>query len=719
MRLRRSTGRALHHALHFDPGARLLRATALGMITVLGTYAWSLWIENRAGLYVDSVVQAVVISSAFARVQRVHDRTDRLIACLVLPCAAAGGMQLTALIRDHPDAGDVLFTLGVAASVWVRRFGLRATRAGTLVVLPLVAVLVVPGGAPAQGYAPTGWAALTALFAVAWGTAVTWIGHRTGLVPRPPSAAVATMPVPDRPGLRAGTRMALQSTAALGTAFALGRVLWPDHWTWVVLTAFLVGSGARSRGDVLVKGVWRTLGAAAGTVVAGAVAGSFPPHSDTVVVIIFSVLAAATWLRELSYAYWAGCVTAVLSLLYDWFGQDAGSLLDTRLAGIAVGAVLGIAASWLVLPIRTSGTVRSRTAAALAGLGEVLSADPHDTRAVRVTQARFLFRLEQLRLAAAPLRVAESLPVPSALAARWRKRGLAILAAPVALGRCAEPLGAYATAVTRAPDAVATDPDLSRRHQEVAAHGLAVRRAIGRRPAPATSGDVTVLAPAEGTPLDPTDGTTPAPVRGTTVDPTNDSTLDPTDGRTVDRVDGTTLDPTDGTTPAPVRGTTADPTNDSTLDPTDGRTVDRVDGTTLDPTDGTTPAPVRGTTADPTNDSTLDPTDGRTVDRVDGTTLGPSGATSPAAAPAQGGRSDPAAPLGSGRTSDRSAGVCPSAAAPTGPRTPAVVTRSPEVTTAHAALDAISLQLDALTELFGHPPTVSAPPPVPAPAASG
>ncbi|SES05323.1 hypothetical protein SAMN04487983_102941 [Streptomyces sp. yr375] len=35
----------------------------------------------------------------------------------------------------------------------------------------------------------------------------------------------------------------------------------------------------------------------------------------------------------------------------------------------------------------------------------------------------------------------------------------------------------------------------------------------------------------------------------------------------------------------------------------------------------------------------------------------------------------------------------------------ATTPRSPEATTARAALDAISLQLDTLTELFGHPPT--------------
>lgn len=61
------------------------------MATVLGTYGWALLVEHEAGLRVDSVVQAVVIASALGRVQRLFDRTDRLSACVVLPCAAAAG----------------------------------------------------------------------------------------------------------------------------------------------------------------------------------------------------------------------------------------------------------------------------------------------------------------------------------------------------------------------------------------------------------------------------------------------------------------------------------------------------------------------------------------------------------------------------------------------------------------------------------------------------
>lgn len=488
----------LRRTLHFDPRWMHLRATAVTMGAVLGAYGCALLIEHEAGLHVDSIVQCVVIASALGRTQRVLDRTDRLLACAVLPCAAAGGTELTTLIQRHPEVGDVVFVLAVAGSIWLRRFGLRATRVGTLVVLPLVAVLVVPGGTEAVGgHERTGWAAVMALVAVAWGTLLMWVAQRIGFVRRPPAAGVVTAAGPARGGMSAGTRMALQMAAALAAAFTAGRMLWPDHWAWVVITAFLVCSGARSRADVLVKGMWRTVGASVGTVVAGAVAGSFGPRSDAVVVLIFTVLTVTTWLRELSYAYWAGCVTAVLSLLYDWFGQSPGGLLHTRLAAIAVGAVIGITASWLVLPIRTSSAVRARTATALAALIELLEADWRDGRAVHLARARFRHRVEQLDGAAAPLRVLAALPLPRALSV-WRRRHIGALRVLAALRRCTEPVGDLTTVITSAPDALADDPSLGRRREEVAAHALALRRAIGRSPAPQGAPGPTPLAFATG-----------------------------------------------------------------------------------------------------------------------------------------------------------------------------------------------------------------------------
>ncbi|TMU98778.1 hypothetical protein [Streptomyces sp. DASNCL29] len=162
----------LRRALRFDPKWLHLRATAVTMATVLGTYGWALLIERAAGLHVDSVVQAVVIASSLGRVQRGLDGADRLLACAVLPCAAAGGAELATLIQRHPTAGDAVFVLGMAGAIWLRRFGARATRAGTLLVLPLVAVLVLPGAPaaappaetrPTRPQAAVAWRALAAI----------------------------------------------------------------------------------------------------------------------------------------------------------------------------------------------------------------------------------------------------------------------------------------------------------------------------------------------------------------------------------------------------------------------------------------------------------------------------------------------------------------------------------------------------------------------------
>lgn len=62
----------------------------------------------------------------------------------------------------HPDIGGALFVAAVCLSVWVRRFGPRATKAGTTAVLPLISILVVRvPGAPPYDY----WVAPIALIA--------------------------------------------------------------------------------------------------------------------------------------------------------------------------------------------------------------------------------------------------------------------------------------------------------------------------------------------------------------------------------------------------------------------------------------------------------------------------------------------------------------------------------------------------------------------------
>ncbi|WP_328955163.1 FUSC family protein [Kitasatospora purpeofusca] len=487
----------LRRAARFDPGLRLLRESAVTTAAMLAAYGSALLIEHFAHLRVDVVVQAVVLAATAARVQLAADRYDRLLGLAVLPAAAAGAAEIGRLMTLHPNLADALFTLGTALAIWVRRFGPRAARAGGLLVLPLVALLVMPpDGGPVPGHDHTLWVALIAVVSGAWVALFQAAAVRTGLVPAPvptpaaPAAEATAAPeARRRPGVH--TRMALQMAGAVGGAFVAGRAVWPDHWAWVVLTAFIVCSGARGRGDVLFKGLQRAIGAAAGTVVATAVAGSFGPHEDAAVVLIFAVLALATWLRELSYAYWAGCVTAVLSLLYGWFGQSSDDLLRTRLAAIGLGAAVGIAASWLILPLRTRDVLRRRTADALAALTELLGAPGGDRPALLRGRARFAYGAAQLELLARPLR-AERRAGRSARRLTGRGAGSPTgrpYRADVvdAVAACEAPLGVLVDGAVADP-ALWSDPRVARLNRAVAANSAAVRRAIGRRPGPAYQG---------------------------------------------------------------------------------------------------------------------------------------------------------------------------------------------------------------------------------------
>ncbi|WP_435650389.1 FUSC family protein [Kitasatospora purpeofusca] len=488
----------LHRAVRFDPGLRLLRGTAVTTAAMLAAYGSALLIEHFADLRVDVVVQAVVLAATAARVQLAADRYDRLLGLAVLPTAAAGAAEIGRLMTLHPNAADALFTLGTALAVWLRRFGPRAARGGGLLVLPLVALLVMPPDAgPVADHEHTLWVALIAVVSGAWVALFQAAAVRTGLVPAPVRApAPAPEPEPEpqaepearrRPDVH--TRMALQMAGAVGGAFVAGRAVWPDHWAWVVLTAFIVCSGARGRGDVLFKGFQRAVGAAAGTVVATAVAGSFGPHEDAAVVLIFAVLAVATWLRELSYAYWAGCVTAVLSLLYGWFGQSSDDLLRTRLAAIGLGAAVGIAASWLILPLRTRDVLRRRTADALAVLTELLGSAGGDRPALLRGRARFAYGAGQLELLARPLRaerralgLAGRLPGGAASSTHPHRADVVD-----AVAACEAPLGVLVDGAVADP-ALWSDPRVARLNRAVAANSAAVRRAIGRRPGPAYQG---------------------------------------------------------------------------------------------------------------------------------------------------------------------------------------------------------------------------------------
>ncbi|MGW1623244.1 FUSC family protein [Streptomyces sp. NPDC002172] len=324
----------------------------LTMTAVLLSWGAALVLEGTAGLHTDVLVLAVALTLTLASTQRTADTRRRLFSLVLLPATAAVSIFVGRLLASHYAAGAAVYTAGMALAIWIRRYGPAATKAGTLIALPLVALLVVPGPAlppeAQSGLVTWGWSALIGATACGSVWLVQSLGDRFG--PWRPD------PTPDPPARRSrlnprpSTRMALQMAAGIATAFALGHLLFDDHWPWVVLTAYVAASGNRGRTDVLRKGIERLAGACAGTLLAAGVA-AVGATGHTAVALMFATLAVALWLRPLSYAYWAAGMTCALSLLLGYFGQDAASLLPTRLAGIAVGAVLSVVSAWWLLPV--------------------------------------------------------------------------------------------------------------------------------------------------------------------------------------------------------------------------------------------------------------------------------------------------------------------------------------------------------------------------------
>ncbi|MFK0154524.1 FUSC family protein [Streptomyces sp. NPDC090493] len=324
----------------------------LTMTAVLLSWGAALALEGMAGLHTDVLVLAVALTLTLASTQRTADTRRRLTSLVLLPATAAASIFVGRLLASHYAAGAALYTAGMALAVWIRRFGPAATKAGTLIALPLVALLVVPGPAlppeARSGLVTWGWSALVGAMACGSVWLVQSLGDR--LAPWPPAPAPATPSRRSRLHPRPSTRMALQMAAGIATAFTLGHLLFDDHWPWVVLTAYVAASGNRGRTDVLRKGIERLAGACAGTLLATGVAAT-GVTGHTAVALMFTTLAIALWLRPLNYAYWAAGMTCALSLLLGYFGQHAESLLPTRLEGIAVGAVLSVASAWWLLPV--------------------------------------------------------------------------------------------------------------------------------------------------------------------------------------------------------------------------------------------------------------------------------------------------------------------------------------------------------------------------------
>lgn len=350
---------------------RSVASAVVTMLAALATLACAIAIDPEPG----PAVLAVVLCLSFSRSHLDDDLRGRLEAAILLPVVGLVTAAVGMLLHHAPWLGAAVFVTGMFLSIWIRRFGTMGRRAGSLIALPFVVILTVPHvssqhtGSVLQRIAVP---IIVALLALIWVAIFQGLGRRLHMLP--PLVKTVTTAIAQKPesSLRpsATTRMAVQMAVALAASFVVGYVFFAERWAWIVLTAFIVNSGNRGRLDVAYKSVLRVMGAAIGTVAALTLTLHTGLHGATAAAVILAAVFLGICLRPLNYAWWALFVTIALALLQGFGGSPAPTILRLRLEEIILGAIIGVAAAWLIYPIPSTMVLRRRIADTLLALSD-------------------------------------------------------------------------------------------------------------------------------------------------------------------------------------------------------------------------------------------------------------------------------------------------------------------------------------------------------------
>ena len=443
-----------------------LREAAVTMLAAIAALGAVLAIDPEAS----AGVLAVVLSISLARSHLDHGLRERLEAAVALPLVSLVAAGVGLLLHRLPWIGALVFTAGLALSIWLRRFGPLAARAGSLIALPFVTLLVTPYVRPTKVGAVLAvlMPVVVALIALASVTLFQTLARRVRALPPAKDEPHIAPPAKTEGAMRpdASTRMAIQMAVALAVSFVVGFVFFGDRWSWIVLTAFIVQSGNRGRLDVAYKSVLRVVGAAGGTILALVSATHLGAHDAATVALILAAVFFGLWLRPRGYAWWALFVTLALALLQGFTGAPAQYILWPRLEEIVIGAIIGVAAAWFVLPVRSTAVLRRRIADALAALSEAL--DPAKPERTPDAFVAALARVDQVGVAFKASRVFTS-RMGRASPADWidaltacRTPAVALIDAGETPGAIRKLVGAARKAVQQPSELLAALTDLRR-----------------------------------------------------------------------------------------------------------------------------------------------------------------------------------------------------------------------------------------------------------------
>lgn len=173
---------------------------------------------------------------------------------------------------------------------------------------------------------------------------------------------------------RPTTRAAVQVAVGSSLAIVGGEFLSAQRWYWAVLTCWIVFINTASTGEILVKGYRRLLGTVLGVVAGILLAGLVGHHTWTAFGLVLLFIFAMFYSAPLSYTLMSFFVTAMLGLLYTLLNTYSLDVLVLRVAETALGAVCGVIAAAVVLPVHTDRRTDELLAQTLDRLADVTRA---------------------------------------------------------------------------------------------------------------------------------------------------------------------------------------------------------------------------------------------------------------------------------------------------------------------------------------------------------
>jgi uncharacterized membrane protein YccC len=233
------------------------------------------------------------------------------------------------------------------------------------------------------------------------------------------------------PGMLPSTRQAIQVTVAAALAIVVGETVSPSHWYWAAIAAFVIFAGTNSWAETLDKGWQRLLGTVLGVPSGVLVATLVSGNTIASLAMIFVCLFCAFYFMKVTYSLMTFWISTMLALMYGLLGEFTYGLLLLRIEETAVGAVIGIAAAVLVLPVNTRAKIRGDAHTFFLTLSDLVEASVTSllgspAPASLTETARQLDRdLAQFRITAKPM----SAGVAGLAGRRTMRHGLRMLAA--------------------------------------------------------------------------------------------------------------------------------------------------------------------------------------------------------------------------------------------------------------------------------------------------